>query len=60
MSAKGQMVFNWAHTWLGDGGMPDLAEGKTQGLLCQVFLSSLPRLIPFLFDFGIWFLPSCL
>ena len=36
MCTKEQMEFDWACTWLGDGGMPALAEDKAQGLLSQV------------------------
>ena len=39
-----QAEFNWACTWLEEGGVPVLAEDKAQGLLSQVF--GLPR--PFL------------
>ena len=54
-----QIEFEWACTWLGDGGMPALVEDKAQGLLSQVSFC-LPRLTPFLFDFSILFSPSCL
>ena len=57
---KEQMEFDLASTWLGDDGMPVLAEGQAQGLIDQVFFPSLPSLIPLLFDFGISFSPSCL
>ena len=41
------MEFDWAHTWLEDGGMPALAEGWAQGLLCQVSFQSFPFIIQF-------------
>ena len=39
--------FDWACTWLEEGGMPALAEDKAQGQLVQVF--GLPRPLPILF-----------
>ena len=32
-----QAEFNWACTWLEEGGAPALAEDKAQGVLAQVF-----------------------
>ena len=47
--AKGQMEFEWACTWVGDGRKPALAEDNAQGLLSEVFWSSqaYPSLILF-------------
>ena len=52
------MEFDWVHTWLGDEGMPVLAEDKAQGLLSQVFWSF--KAYPSLFYIGILFFTSCL
>ena len=35
--APEQFEFDWAHTWLEEGGAPILDEDKAQGLLSQVF-----------------------
>ena len=38
------MEFDWSLTWLGDGRMPALVEGKAKGLLCQVLFPLCPAL----------------
>ena len=49
-----QAEFDWAHTWMEEGGAPVLAEDKAQGLLAQVF--GLSRPIPLLFYSSDFFL----
>ena len=58
--ARRQMEIDWACTWLGDGGMPAMAEGQAQGLLCQVLFPLLPASSHPYSILGIWFLPSWL
>ena len=49
------MEFDWACTWLEDGGMPAMAEGQAQGLLCQVLFPLLSALSHPYLILGIWF-----
>ena len=49
-----QAEFDWACTWLEEGGAPVLAEDKAQGLLAQVF--GLPMPLPLLFYASVLFL----
>ena len=37
VSTREQFEFDWACTWMKDGGTPVLAEDEAQGLLTQVF-----------------------
>ena len=52
MCSKEQMEFKWAHTWLGDGGMPALARRQGTGATLSgilVFLDFFPSFCP-----GFW------
>ena len=56
MCTKEQVEFGWALTWLGDSGMPVLAEDKAQG--CSPRYLGPPRFIPLLvWYFVLSFLP---
>ena len=47
-------AFDWAHTWLEEGGAPIVDEDKSQGLLSQVFWFSvfLPPFLVFYFPYA--------